>query len=55
MKIRGKVAIFAFNGDLICFAHVMLNALEMREKDYDVKMIIEGSAKKQGLPLCTMG
>jgi len=33
----------------------MLNALEIREKYYDVKVIIEGSAKKQGLPLCTMG
>lgn len=37
MKIRGKVAIFAFNGDLICFAHVMLNTLERKEKDYDVR------------------
>ena len=49
------MAIFAFNGDLICFAHVMFNALERKEKDHDVKVIIGGSAKKQGLPLCTMG
>lgn len=41
-----KVAIFAFKGDPICFAHVLLNALEMAEKKYDVKVVIEGSATK---------
>jgi len=39
-----KVAIFAFNGEIMCFAHAMINALEMRHKGYDVKLIIEGMA-----------
>ena len=42
-----KVAIFAFNGEMMCFAHALLNALDMREKGYDIKLIIEGSATRQ--------
>ena len=41
-----KVALFAFNGERMCFVHVLLNALEMDEKGYDVKVVIEGSATK---------
>lgn len=41
-----KVALFAFNGELMCFIHVLLNALEMKAKGYEVKIIIEGSATK---------
>jgi predicted peroxiredoxin len=41
-----KVALFAFNGDFKCFAHVLLNALDMKAKGYDVKVVIEGSATK---------
>ena len=39
-----KVALFAFNGDPVCFIHVLLNSLDMQEKGYDLKLIIEGSA-----------
>ena len=39
-----KYALFAFNGDPMCFIHVILNALEMHKKGYDVKVIVEGSA-----------
>ena len=39
-----KVALFAFNGELMCFAHVLLNGMEYRNKKYDVKIIIEGQA-----------
>lgn len=39
-----KVAIFAFNGELMCFGHALLNAFDMKEKGYDVKLIIEGTA-----------
>ena len=39
-----KVALFAFNGELMCFVHVLLNALEMKAKGYEIKIIIEGSA-----------
>ena len=41
-----KVVLVAFNGELMCFAHVLLNALDMNEKGYDVKVVIEGSATK---------
>lgn len=41
-----KVALFAFNGDPVCFIHVLLNALDMNEKGYDLKLVIEGSAVK---------
>ncbi|MBW1731956.1 MAG: cytoplasmic protein [Deltaproteobacteria bacterium] len=41
-----KVALFAFNGDLMCFIHALLNALEMKDKGYDARIIIEGSATK---------
>lgn len=39
-----KVAMFAFNGDEMCFVHVLLNSLDLREKGYDVALIIEGRA-----------
>ncbi len=41
-----KVALFAFNGEPMCFVHVLLNALDMKEKGYEVKIVIEGSATK---------
>lgn len=42
-----KVALFAFNGEPMCFAHALLNAVDMKEKEYDIKLIIEGTATKQ--------
>jgi hypothetical protein len=41
-----KIALFAFNGDAMCFIHVLLNAVDMNDKGYDVKIIVEGSATK---------
>ena len=56
-----KVVLFAFNGELMCFIHVLLNALEMKAKGYEVKVIIEGSATrlipeiaKEGNPMCQL-
>jgi hypothetical protein len=53
-----KIVLFAFNGDFMCFIHVLLNALDMKEKGYEVKIVIEGSAtqlipelKKKGNPM----
>ena len=43
----GKVALFAFNGDPMCFAHVLLNALDLKERGFDVKVVIEGTATTQ--------
>ncbi len=41
-----KVALFAFNGDAMCFIHVLLNALDMREKGYEAQIVLEGAATK---------
>lgn len=41
-----KVVLFAFNGELMCFVHVLLNALDMKEQGFEVKIVIEGSATK---------
>lgn len=41
-----KVALMVFNGELMCFTHVMLYAKEMNEKGYEVKVILEGAATK---------
>jgi hypothetical protein len=53
-----KIVLFAFNGDFMCFIHVLLNALDMNEKGHEVKIVIEGSAtelipelKKKGNPM----
>jgi len=39
-----KITLLAYNGELTCFAHVMLYALDLNEKGHDVKLIIEGAA-----------
>lgn len=41
-----KVALFVFNGDPLCFIHVLLNALDMKARGFDAKIIIEGAATK---------
>ncbi len=41
-----KAALFAFNGDLMCFVHVLLNALDMAGRGWAVKVILEGSATR---------
>ncbi len=41
-----KIALFVFNGDPMCFIHVLLNALDMKKKGHDVHTVIEGSAVK---------
>lgn len=39
-----KVVFFAFKENPMCFVHVMLNALDMKEKGYDVRIVLEGEA-----------
>ena len=41
-----KVAMLAYNGEMMCFAHVLLYALDFDKKGYEVKVVIEGSATK---------
>ena len=50
-----KVAIFAFNGEAMCFAHALLNAKDMKKKGYDIKLVIEGTATKQIKDLSNQG
>ena len=39
-----KAALFVFNGDPVCFIHVLLNGLDMKAKGMDGRIIVEGSA-----------
>lgn len=41
-----KVILVAFQGDPMCFVHVLLNALDMYGRGFDVKVVIEGAATK---------
>jgi hypothetical protein len=41
-----KYAIFAFNGNPMCFVHVLLNALDLAGKGHEVRIIMEGEAVK---------
>jgi hypothetical protein len=41
-----KLVVFAFSGDPACFAHVMLNAMDMKDRGYDVKVVVEGDATR---------
>jgi len=53
-----KTALFVFNGDPMCFIHVLLNALDMQAKGHTAAIVIEGAATrllpelvKEGNPL----
>ena len=39
-----RLVLVAFNGEPVCLDHVLLNALDMEERGFDVKLVIEGSA-----------
>ena len=41
-----KVVLFAFSGDPAAFAHAMLTAMDMKDRGYDIKVVIEGDATK---------
>jgi len=41
-----KIVLFAFNGEPMCFIHVLLNAINMKTNGYEVKVVIEGAATK---------
>lgn len=38
--------LFVFNGDPMCFIHVLLNGLDMHENGYEVGIILEGASTK---------
>jgi len=39
-----KYAFFAFKGEVMCFNHVLINALEMKAKGDEALIILEGEA-----------
>lgn len=41
---QNKIAIFAFKGNPICFVHVLLNAIDLHEKNNEAKIIFEGES-----------
>ena len=40
------IALFAFNGEPMCFLHVLLNALDMKSRGFGVKLVLEGASVK---------
>lgn len=41
-----KVAIFTFSGEKMNFVHALLNAIDMSESGFDVKIVIEGTSTR---------
>jgi hypothetical protein len=41
-----KTALFVFNGDPMCFIHVLLNALDMHAKGEEAQIVVEGAATR---------
>jgi hypothetical protein len=41
-----KTVLFAFNGEPATFAHVLLNAMEMKRQGWDAKVVVESEAVK---------
>ncbi len=41
-----KVVLVAFNGEPMCFVHVLLNALDMKARGFEVRLVIEGAATR---------
>ncbi|WP_448384183.1 DsrE family protein [Desulfosoma sp.] len=41
-----KVLLCAFNGEVMCFVHVLLNALDFAQRGYETAVVVEGSAVK---------
>lgn len=39
-----KIVLFAFQGEAMCFAHVLLNALDLNSKGHEARIVIEGMA-----------
>lgn len=39
-----KNALVVFNGELLCFVHVLLNALDMKERGQESTIIFEGQS-----------
>ncbi len=43
---KKKIVLFAFSEDLGIFVHLMLNAIDMKERGYETKIVIETKAAR---------
>jgi hypothetical protein len=50
-----KFVLFAYNGESMCFVHVLLNALDMHDRGHEVKVVVEGTAAKALLEVSAEG
>ena len=50
-----KILFYAMNGEKMCFQHVLLNALDLTDAGYQVKIIFEGSSVKLPSQLAAEG
>ena len=41
-----KSVLFVFRDDPMCFIHVLLNALDAEDKNYETRIVVEGKATK---------
>lgn len=41
-----KAALFAFNGEPMCFVHVLLNAFDLQQRGWEVQIVLEGTATR---------
>ncbi|HKK89880.1 MAG TPA: cytoplasmic protein [Desulfobacteraceae bacterium] len=39
-----KFALFVFNGDPMCFVHVLLNAMDMKARGNEAQIVMEGAS-----------
>jgi len=41
-----KYALFVFNGEMMCFVHVLLNAIQMHERGLEARIVMEGASTR---------
>ena len=46
-----KTVFYAFQGEKMCFLHLLFNAIDLHEKGLDVRIVIEGKATALLQPL----
>ncbi len=46
MDSTRKIALFAYNGDTLCFVHVLLNALDMNARGWEARIVVEGQVTR---------
>ncbi len=50
-----KTVLFAFRGDPLCFIHVLLNSLDMKERGQEGLIVLEGESVKLVGPMSESG